>query len=73
MELNLNIMDFIIYIIGVFLTLMINLYSFETNGSIKNVVESDKIIFLTFLILIPMMSWIGLVIMLLTLDKDDNF
>ena len=73
MELNLNIMDFIIYIIGVFLTLMINLYSFETNGSIKNAVESDKIIFSTFLILIPMMSWIGLVIMLLTLGKDDNF
>lgn len=73
MELNLNIMDFIIYIIGVFLTLMINLYSFDTNGSIKNAVESDKIIFLTFLILIPMMSWIGLVIMLLILGKDDNF
>ena len=73
MELNLNIMDFIIYIIGVFLTLMINLYSFDTNGRIKNAVESHKIIFLTFLFLIPMMSWIGLVIMLLTLGKDDNF
>ena len=72
MGFNLNDMDFLIYIIGVFLTISSVFYLSKHDEEIKNLLENDKTILFLMTIFLPMTSWLGLLILLMAVDNNDN-
>lgn len=72
MGFNLNNMDFLIYIIGVFLTISSVFYLSKHDEEIKNLLENDKTILFLMTIFLPMASWLGLLILLMAVDNNDN-
>lgn len=72
MGFNLNNMGFLIYIIGVFLTISSVFYLSKHDEEIKNLLENDKTILFLMTIFLPMASWLGLLILLMAVDNNDN-
>lgn len=65
-------MGFLIYIIGVFLTISSVFYLSKHDEKIKNLLENDKTILFLMTIFLPMASWLGLLILLMAVDNNDN-
>ena len=65
-------MGFLIYIIGVFLTISSVFYLSKHDEEIKNLLENDKTILFLMTIFLPMASWLGLLILLMAVDNNDN-
>ena len=72
MGFNLNNMGFLIYIIGVFLTISSVFYLSKHDEEIKNLLENDNTILFLMTIFLPMASWLGLLILLMAVDNNDN-
>ena len=72
MGFNLNNMVFLIYIIGVFLTISSVFYLSKHDEEIKNLLENDNTMLFLMTIFLPMASWLGLLILLMAVDNNDN-
>ena len=72
MGFNLNNMAFLIYIIGVFLTISTVFYLSKHDEEIKNLLENDNTMLFLMTIFLPMASWLGLLILLMAVDNNDN-
>ena len=65
-------MGFLIYIIGVFLTISSVFYLSKHDEEIKNLLENDKTILFLMTIFLPMASWLGLLILLMAVDNNND-
>ena len=65
-------MGFLIYIIGVFLTISSVFYLSKHDEEIEKLLENDKTILFLMTIFLPMASWLGLLILLMAVDNNDN-
>ena len=65
-------MAFLIYIIGVFLTISSVFYLSKHDEEIKNLLENDNTMLFLMTIFLPMASWLGLLILLMAVDNNDN-
>lgn len=65
-------MNFIIYIIGVILTLLILFKISNINENFKDIINDDKNIAILILIGVPMLSWIGVFILVSAYNKENN-
>lgn len=63
-------MNFIIYIIGVILTLLILFKISNINENFKDIINDDKNIAILILIGVPMLSWIGVIILVSAYNKE---
>ena len=63
-------MNFIIYIIGVILTLLILFKISNINENFKDIIYDDKNIAILILIGVPMLSWIGVIILVSAYNKE---
>lgn len=63
-------MNFIIYIIGVILTLLILFKISNINENFKDIINDDKNIAILILIGVPMLSWIGVIILVSAYNEE---
>lgn len=63
-------MNFIIYIIGVILTLLILFKISNINENFKDIINDDKNIAILILIGVPMLSWLGVIILVSAYNKE---
>lgn len=63
-------MNFIIYIIGVILTLLILFKISNINENFKDIINDDKNIAILILIGVPMLSWLGVIILVSAYNEE---